>query len=321
MAAPHHLRAGGPQLTRNLIGRRNDLPRQALKYYRFLARTVSIPASGKRERLEVAHEAGGRLRVTRTKIKQDGTTGRVLYQCTFDPAVTRELRLYAQGGAAGFAVTGTTPSPIRVRLVGGAGNDTFAVDEGLHQRGKLLVYDRSDEPSTLPAAGRARINTSADTAVNRFEPVGFQYDFLQPLFLAGYSKNYGVQLVGNFIYQKQGFRRAPYASRQRLLANYGFGNSSLLLSYAGEFKRAVGRHDLLVNVVSKGPNYTSNFFGIGNETTFVNEGNQRIRYYRSVYNLVTADVRLSQAYGRWQVSGACSASIIRATARKTTTGF
>ncbi|WP_204376161.1 BamA/TamA family outer membrane protein [Hymenobacter coccineus] len=138
--------------------------------------------------------------------------------------------------------------------------------------------------------------------MNQFEPTGFKYDFLQPLFLAGYSKDYGVQLIGNFIYQKQGFRRAPYASRQNLLVNYGFGNSSLLLSYGGEFKRAVGRHDLLVNVVSKGPNYTSNFFGVGNETTFINEGNRRIRYYRSVYNLVTADVRLSQAYGHWQVS-------------------
>ncbi|MGI4884530.1 MAG: BamA/TamA family outer membrane protein [Janthinobacterium lividum] len=300
---PNIYRLGGPQLTRNLVGRRNDLPRQALKYYRFLARTVSIPASDKREHLEVAHEAGGRLRVTSTKIKQDGTAGPVLYQRTFDPAATRELRLYGQGGADSFAVTGTAHSRIRMRLVGGAGDDTFAVDEGLHQRGKLLVYDRSDEPNTLPAAGRARIHTSADTAVNRFEPTGFQYDFFQPLFLAGYSKDYGVQLIGNFIYQKQGFRRAPYAARQSLLVNYGFGNHSLLLNYGGEFKRAVGQHDLLVNVVSKGPNYTSNFFGTGNETAFVNEGDQRIHYYRSVYNLVTADVRLSQAYGRWHVSG------------------
>ncbi|RYE94138.1 MAG: hypothetical protein EOO77_44580, partial [Oxalobacteraceae bacterium] len=34
----------------------------------------------------------------------------------------------------------------------------------------------------------------------------------------------------------------------------------------------------------------------------INEGRRRIHYYRSVYNLVTADVRLRQAYGRWQVS-------------------
>ncbi|WP_204376160.1 hypothetical protein [Hymenobacter coccineus] len=150
---PNIYQLGGPLLVRNLVGRRNNLMEQALKYYRFLARTVSIPASDKRERLEVAHGAGGRLRVTSTKIKQDGTAGALLYDRTFDPAVTHELRLYGQGGADAFAVTGTAHSPIRVRLIGGAGDDTFAVDEGLHQRRKLLVYDRSDEPNTLPAAG------------------------------------------------------------------------------------------------------------------------------------------------------------------------
>jgi outer membrane translocation and assembly module TamA len=85
--------------------------------------------------------------------------------------------------------------------------------------------------------------------------------------------------------------------------NYGFGNSSLLLNYNGDFKRALGRNDLLINLQSKGPHYNSNFFGVGNETEFANEDGRRIRYYRSVYNLFTADVRLSRTYARWHVSG------------------
>jgi outer membrane protein assembly factor BamA len=58
-----------------------------------------------------------------------------------------------------------------------------------------------------------------------------------------------------------------------------------------------------VNVQSKGPHYNSNFFGVGNDTEFANEGNRRIRYYRSVYNLLTADVRLSHTYPHWRLSG------------------
>ncbi|RZK60610.1 MAG: hypothetical protein EOO59_06780, partial [Hymenobacter sp.] len=208
---PNIYQLSGPTLTRNLLARRANLGRQALKYYRFLARQVSIPASDKRERLEVAHLPGGQLRVTSTTLKKDGTPGKELYQRTFDPADTRELRLYGLGGADHFAVTGAGRSPIKVRLIGGAGPDTFAVAPAAGPRRKLLVYDRSDEPNALPAPGLARRRTAADTTVNSFNRTGFRYDFLQPLFLAGYSKDYGVQLIGNFIYQKQGFRKDPYA--------------------------------------------------------------------------------------------------------------
>jgi hypothetical protein len=300
---PNIYQLSGPEIAHNLIARRNILEKQALRYYRFLAKTVSIPGSDKRERLEISHEAHGRLRVTSTKIKKDGTTGDVLYQRTFDPSVTRELRIYGQGGEDSFAVTGTDRSRIRVRLIGGADNDAFTVDPGLRQKTKLWIYDRADEPNQLPAAGLARVRTSADTAVNTFPRTGYKYDFLQPLALVGYSKDYGVQLIGNFIYQKQAFHKAPYGSRQSLLVNYGFGNSSLLLNYSGDFKRALGQNDLLINLQSKGPHYNSNFFGVGNETEFANEGDRRIRYYRSVYNLFTADVRLSHTYARWHLSG------------------
>jgi hypothetical protein len=300
---PNIYQLSGPEITRNLMARRANLPRQALHYYRFLAKVVSIPASNKRERLEVAHLPGGQLRVISIALKKDGTTGDVLYQRTFDPSDTRELRLYGLGGADNFAVTGAGRSRIKLRLIGGAGEDTFAVAPEARPSRKVLIYDRADEPNTLPAPGLARLRTSADTTVNSFSRTGYHYNFLQPLFLAGYSRDYGVQLIGNFIYQKQGFRKDPYAARQSLLVNYGFGNSSLLLNYTGDFKKVLGQNDLLVNVLSKGPNYNNNFFGVGNETEFINEEGRRIRYYRGIYNLITADVRLSRTYQHWRVNG------------------
>ena len=300
---PPIYRLGGPELIQKLEARRQALKKQALRYYRFLARTVSIPASDKRERFTITHEAGGRLRVVLTGLTKDGRDEAVLYDRTFDPADTRELRLYGLGGADSFVVTGAGHSPIRVRLIGGAGDDAFAVAPGLGPRRKLLIYDRSDEPNELPAAGRARLRTSRDSTVNQFKTTGFKYDTFQPLFLGGYSRDYGVQLIGKFTYERQGFRKEPYASRQSLLVNYGFGSSSLLLNYAGIFKKALGKNDLLVNVLSQGPNYNQNFFGVGNETVFVNEGNRRIHYYRGVYNLLTADLRLSHNFPHWQVSG------------------
>ncbi|MDJ0366411.1 BamA/TamA family outer membrane protein [Hymenobacter sp. H14-R3] len=292
----------GPELAHNLRARRDCLGPQALKYYRFLAKTVDIPASDKREDVAVVHQPGGRIEVTISKRKKDGSAGDVRYQRTFDPADTDELRLYGLGGADSFTVAGAARSAIRVRLIGGDGNDTFTVAPEVAPRRKLTVYDRSDEPNQLPAARQARLRTSRDTTVNQLNKTSFRYSYLQPLLLAGYSRDYGFQLIGNFIYVKQGFRKEPYAARQSLLVNYGFGNNSLLLNYTGDFKRALAGNDLLVNVLSKGPNYNNNFFGVGNQTEFANSGARRIRYYRGVYNLLSADVRLAHTYQQWRVS-------------------
>ncbi|MVN78262.1 BamA/TamA family outer membrane protein [Hymenobacter sp. HMF4947] len=314
---PNIYRLSGSEIAQKLIGRRNRLDRQALRYYRFLARTVDIPASDKRESVEVTHLPQGQVQVTIAKLKKEGGgRGDVLYQRTFDPADTHELRLYGLGGEDSFAVTGAARSPIRVRLVGGADADVFAVGKEVPQKRKVIIYDRSDEANTLPATSLARIHTSADTTINAFNKASFRYSYLQPLLLAGYSKDYGFQLIGNFIYQHQGFRKDPYASRQNLLVNYGFGNSSLLLNYTGDFKRAIGHSDLSVNVLSKGPNYNNNFFGVGNETEFVNAGNRRIRYYRSIYNLLSADVRLSHTYQHWRLSAGITGQYYTSTSAK-----
>ena len=300
---PNIYQISGARLVKDIIARRNILEKQSLHYYRSLARMVEVSTSDKRERVAIVRQPGGLLQVTINKLKKDGNQGAVLYQRTFDPVDTREVRLYGMGGDDEFAVSGAARTPIRLRLIGGEGKDAFTVAAEVPQRGKLRIYDRSDEPNQLPAASQARLLTAPDTLVNNFNKASFQYDYLQPLLSVGYNKDYGLQLIGNFIYQKQGFRKSPYGSRQSFMVNYGLANQSLLLSYSGIFKRKVGENDLLVNVTSLGPNYTSHFFGVGNESVFDRDPDDAIRYYRNDYNLVTADVRLSRTYQKWQVNG------------------
>ncbi|OKS87921.1 BamA/TamA family outer membrane protein [Mucilaginibacter polytrichastri] len=292
----------GAKLIHNLIARRNILDKQAIKYYKFIATIVEIPASDKREKFEIVNQPDGMLNVAIHKYK-DEKEGKITYQRTFDPKVTHEVRLYGFDGKDMFAVHGEHASPITVRMIGGDDEDTFAIDSNVHEKGRLYIYDRSDEKNNLPKSSQARIRTSTDTTVNQYQSKGFKYNFLQPLILGSYNKDYGVQFIGDFIYEKQGFRKYPYAFRQSLIVNYGFATNSLMLNYNGEFKQVTGKSDLVVNVLSKGPNYTSNFFGVGNESQFINEGNKKIRYYRGIYDYIGADVRLRHTYGKWTVSG------------------
>ncbi|QKJ30912.1 hypothetical protein HQ865_14520 [Mucilaginibacter mali] len=300
---PNIYRISGEDIAKKLIARRNILNKQAMKYYRFLAQAVDIPLSDKKDHIDITNEASGAVKVKVNKIKKDGTLDQATYKRTFDPADTKEIRIYGMGGDDQFVVHGEASSPITVRMIGGDDEDTFAIDSNITGKGNRYVYDRKDEKNNLPPSGQSHLRTGTDTMVNNYNPKNFKYSFLQPLILGSYNKDYGVQFIGKFIYQKQGFRKEPYAFRQSLLVNYGFGTNSLLLNYNGEFKQVAGKTDLLVNVLSKGPNYTSNFFGVGNNSVFVNEGKQKIRYYHNIYDYLSADVRLRHVYDNWTISG------------------
>ncbi|MEO6520775.1 MAG: BamA/TamA family outer membrane protein [Mucilaginibacter sp.] len=299
---PNIYQISGESIVNRLIARRNNLKQQVLRYYRILSQTVEIPASDKNEYFNITNLPDGKLSVKINKLKKDGKQEQVIYARTFDPAVTNEIRLFAMDGKDVFAIHGETSSPIKVRMIGGGDKDTFLIDSTLTGKGRRYIYDRSDEKNVLPNKNQAHIRTSADTSVNTYVKRNFKYNYLQPLIVGSYNKDYGFQLIGDFIYQKQGFRKEPYAFRQSLLVNYGFGTNSLMLNYKGDFKQVVGKNDLIIDVLSKGPNYTSNFFGLGNESVFVNEKPFKLKYYQNIYNYQEANIRLKHDYGNWIAS-------------------
>jgi hypothetical protein len=296
----------GKTIEQKLIARRGVLKEQALKYYRFLSRTVTVSTSEKHENFDITNLPGGKVNLKINKIKKDGTPDQVIYQRLFDPKVTNEIRLYGMGGPDIYSVHGDVHSPIKIRMIGDDKKDQFLIDSTITGKGNRYIYDIPGHKNKLPE-GKANINITADTSLTNFHRLGYQYDFLQPLPLIGYTKDYNLQLSGTFVYQKQGFGKRPYAFRQSLMVSYGFGINSLELRYAGIFKQTIANNDLLVNVQSKGPNYTSNFFGIGNNTTFVDKGFQKIHYYRSIYDEINADVRLKHTYNKWSVTAGIAA--------------
>ncbi len=295
-------RLSGPEIIKKMIARRDILDKQAMEYYHFIAKQVEIPASDKTDRFAISNEANGDLSVTINKIKKDGSIDKVTYQRTFKPGVTEEVRLYGFDGDDQFAVTGSKSSAIKVRMIGGDGVDSFYVDKNLHNRGNIYVYDRSDQQNKLPSSADASIRTSTDTAVNQYDKKSFKFNRFTPIILGNYSPDLGLSAIVGISYEKQGFRKEPYAFREELLVNYNLGRKSFILSYVADWKKAIGNNDLGINILSLGPHNLSNFFGIGNNTVFENEGKKEISYYRNRYDFVTANVSLSQTNANWHFS-------------------
>nr|WP_249665350.1 BamA/TamA family outer membrane protein [Mucilaginibacter sp. Bleaf8] len=292
----------GDETMRIMKARRAAMSKQAIEYFHFLSGVVDVPATAKREHVSIEQKENGKVEVTINKVKKDSTEAHKIYHRTFDPAYTHEVRIYGFGGNDAFDVTGQGKSPIKVRMVGGSDVDTFRVADEVNNKGKLYVYDRSDQDNVYPQRSKARIRTAADTSVNYFDRKNFLYNRFEPIIYARYNNDYGVILTGGVVYTKQGFRKDPYEWRQELLVSYAFHRQSFRINYRGDFIKLIGNNDLNIRVTSRGPHNISNFFGIGNETSYRDE-NDNIRFFRNRYDHVYGDARLSHKYGDWRLSG------------------
>lgn len=292
----------GPAIVKTFQERRDNARKYGMKYYRFLAQKVDVPASDKNESFMIANQPNGNVQVTINKIKKDGTEGKAIYQRTFQHKHTKEVRLYGLDGTDVFRVTGNTPSPIKIRMVGGEETDSYQIDSTLNNRKNLLVYERPDQQNNLPPANLVRLKITDDTLQTRYRRPQNKYNTVTPIAGIGYSTEDGLQLVGGASYVRYSYGNEPYSSLQQFHLNYTLQKQSFIFSYSGIFKTFVGKYDLLVNVAERGPRNTNNFFGLGNVGEFVNSGDKKFFYYRNRYDFAVADVRLGRKYNNWHLS-------------------
>ena len=287
------------RLRKMLVARRSILQAASLDYYRFIAQSVDIPASDKHELFEIDHRPQGNTLVTINKIKKDGKKDKVIYQRLFIKGITKEIRLYGFEGQDIFSVTGGPNASIKIRMIGGDGRDSFYVAPGMNSRRALFVYDRKNERNKLPAAADAKIRVSGDSLVNEYNYHAFKYDRSGPLVLANYNIDFGLLIRLGFLREKQGFRKQPYTVKHQFMANYATARQSYIFNYSGYFKSILANNDLAINMVARGPNNTGNFFGIGNETEFINKGDQEISYYRARYDVINAMISLRHPIAKY----------------------
>jgi hypothetical protein len=292
----------GEETARIMMTRRNNLEKTALEYYHFLSIYVDITASDKREHFEIKQE-GQQISVSIYKQKKDSSRNNRIFHRNFDPAITKEIRLYGFDGEDEFYVHSPIDLPIRIRMIGGGGEDRFVIDSNTDNRKNLYIYDRSDKKNSFPSHKLAKVITGKDSSINSFEPTSFQYDRFEPITLAHYNTDIGISLILGAAITKHGFRRTPYAYKHQVLMDYSFARKSFLFTYMADYKKAFGKNDLNINIVSHGPNNVSNFFGIGNESVFENKGDKKILYYRNRYDYIEADVRISRTMHHLTING------------------
>jgi hypothetical protein len=279
----------------NMKSRREALEPAAMKYYRFLAKAVDIPGTQKNELFNIRKLPDGKLAVNTYKVSKDGETEQSIYSRTFDPADTKEIRLYGLGGNDRFIVSGDHGSPIRIRLIGGRDSDTY-IDSSSAGGKRVRIYDLQQSKDSFALEGHSKKILSSSPDILRYDRMAFKYDRLVPLVAGAYNLDDGILLGLGFQYTKQGWRKEPFAVRHTLTASHALATKAYQFKYTGEFTDAIGNTDLVLQAFARAPHNTINFFGLGNESVY--DRNNDIWFYRSRYNLYNLEGMLKSKLAR-----------------------
>src|SRR4030095_7369282 len=84
--------------------------------------------------------------------------------------------------------------------------------------------------------------------------------------IPGYSQDDKLTVGLGLLYKKQKWGKSPFAWQQQLVMNYATGTGALGFGYKGLFKQTFGKWDFDFNAFYKGPRYTFNYYGFGNES-------------------------------------------------------
>lgn len=286
-------------LLAKLKARRERLPEAMRSYYHFIQKRVDVRTSDKNEFVQVTGMPGGGLNLTIRKISKDGELKDELMNKTYDPSLTKEIRLYVGNGKDSVLVNNTT-SNICLRIIGGKDEKAYNM---IASRKKVKLYDRINGSRFMGNTSRFRKHLSNDSLNTAYGEVNL-YHILQPTVVLGINLDDGLILGGGFLYTRQeGFRRYPYASRHQFNVGYSFSTGAYRIRYAGEWIKVAGNADVTANAVIKGPDNTANFFGSGNESVFNKTGDFK-RYYRTRFNNYIGEVAL-----RWRNAKRGSISI------------
>jgi hypothetical protein len=275
------------ELLNKLKQRRNAIPTAMDEYYRFIYRIVDIRASDKNEKINITDAPGNGLHIAINKINKEGEVKDTLLSLTYNPEITKEIRLYASGGDDQVTIN-NTDSPIKLRIIGGEGEKVYNV---LQSKDNVQIYDAPGAKFTGDTA-RIRKHLSADTLNKRFVPTN-PYNLWMPLATAALNVDDGFLLGLGFKYiQRDGFRKLPYSGSQQLMLTHSFATDAFRIRYSGEWVQAIGKADFTLQAIVNAPDNTMNFFGLGNSTRLNKQQPNYRRFYRTRFDTYQIDPAL-----------------------------
>lgn len=261
-------RINGPQLTESLRARRDELPKMAERYYQYLATEPDMHATDMADRVTITRGGVSDRDDLEVLIEgKDTIAGApvVVRQARrlFRDSDTHEIRIYLHDGDDSVYVRGPGSGKIKIRLIGGGGQDAVLDSSSA---GDIRLYDSGDHTSLVALHGgdiRAREYTRPDTTTP--VPPRDWGNFKSPSLWSSISPDVGLFVGMGLTSTDFGFRKYPYGSRHVYRVGYATEASTFRAEFRGEWRwENSGIH---TNLLARASGIEIlRFYGFGNET-------------------------------------------------------
>lgn len=270
------LELSGLEVAQKLKQRRSDLSEYAIEYYELLAKEVDVVGSNKNEVFSVERQSDSKVLVVVYE-NEDGQRGEIIYQRSFDPNETKEIRLYGLDGNDEFEITGESQRSIRVRVIGGPGKDAVS-DRSVVANGNrnTLIYENNDKSVIdLGVEGKRIIN--ADPTLYNYDRTRFAYDRYLPIFNIGFNSTSGLGITAGVKFTNQRFGKKDFSTKHTIRARITTEEIAIL-NYSGRFRHVFGEWDLGVEANVSNKSDFIRFYGIGNGAS-ITDLDQPVEFY------------------------------------------
>jgi len=245
--------------------RRGHLKEFALEYRKVLLKTVLITGTDKKDKFRIIRGAGGVTTVEMYSIKDNVET--LVQSRTYNRDQTKEIWIYGLDDDDVFEVSGKPEKPIMLRLLGGQNHDTYRIENGR----KIMLYDFKSKKNTYETDSRTGRVISDDYETNSYDAEKPKYNVVAGYPSIGYNPDDGVKIGAIADYTVNNFNRRPFSQKHNLRGNYYFATDGFELKYAGKFMNAALRWNIGVEIVYTSPNFSINYFGLGNDTENIDD--------------------------------------------------
>jgi hypothetical protein len=210
----------GQALESALRSRRDSLAVVADEFYLQLVRDVEVHGTDAVEQAEIERRPDGYVAV---RLSSSGST---FFDRVFVPGETREIRVNLRGGDDQAIVTGSGPEVIRLRVLGGAGNDRLE-DRLAPGAGRALFFDSEGENAFIegPAThvdARTFAPPERDTLTENNRPPPRDWGETRSLLVpvGQWRSDIGPVIGFGPVFTRYGFRRFPFARQTSLALLY-----------------------------------------------------------------------------------------------------
>lgn len=243
--------------------RKKNLMKIAREFYELIALSVDILGTDKKDYFEVNRLDDERTEVIHWFSKKKK---RKRYHRIFYTSETKEIRIYGMGGDDHFDIKGEVSKGIKIRVIGGYGDDKLKDKSKVKGWSKKTIMH--DYPGGMKyEVGRETLNKiSARYNNNNYEFRDFNRNYALIFPLVNYNIDFGFTAGVNFVHYDYGYKRRPKANVQRMSLDYAFGNQSTQFEYEGRFNNVFGYWGITTGALYRGSRFTVNYFGEGNES-------------------------------------------------------